>query len=107
MKQKGKKKPLLRASCAGRIVVLFLADPEMAISPPLSPSLGPSLSSQQISLDVSNFHFLKKVPIERWWQRPLIPAHSGGRGRWISDSEASLVYRGRSRAARTTLRNTV
>jgi hypothetical protein len=31
----------------------------------------------------------------------------GGRGRWISEFEASLVYRVSSRTARTTQRNTV
>jgi hypothetical protein len=31
----------------------------------------------------------------------------GGRGRWISEFEASLVYRVRSRAARDTQRNPV
>ena len=34
-------------------------------------------------------------------------AHSGGRGRWISKFEASLVYRVSSRTARTTQRNPV
>jgi hypothetical protein len=38
---------------------------------------------------------------------PLIPAlggqrHSGGRGRWISEFEVSLVYRVSSRTARAT-----
>ena len=31
----------------------------------------------------------------------------GGRGRWISESEASLIYRVSSRTARTAQRNTV
>jgi hypothetical protein len=31
----------------------------------------------------------------------------GGRGRWISEFEASLVYRVSSRTARATKRNTV
>jgi hypothetical protein len=35
---------------------------------------------------------------------PLIPAqHSGGRGRWISEFEASLVYKVCSRTTRETL----
>jgi hypothetical protein len=33
--------------------------------------------------------------------------HSGGRGRWISEFEASLVYRVSSRTARATQRNPV
>jgi hypothetical protein len=33
--------------------------------------------------------------------------HSGGRGRWISEFKASLVYRVSSRTARTTQRNPV
>ena len=33
--------------------------------------------------------------------------HLGGRGRWISEFEASLVYRVSSRTARTTQRNPV
>jgi uncharacterized protein (DUF2252 family) len=33
--------------------------------------------------------------------------HSGGRGRWISELKASLVYRVSSRTARTTQRNPV
>jgi hypothetical protein len=35
------------------------------------------------------------------------PTTQGGRGRWISEFEASLVYRVSSRAARTTQRNPV
>ena len=30
------------------------------------------------------------------------PQHLGGRGRWISEFEASLIYRGSSRTARAT-----
>jgi hypothetical protein len=33
--------------------------------------------------------------------------HSGGRGRWISEFKASLVYRVSSRTARATQRNPV
>jgi hypothetical protein len=33
--------------------------------------------------------------------------HSGGRGRWISEFEASLVYKVSSRTARATQRNPV
>jgi hypothetical protein len=37
-----------------------------------------------------------------WWCTSLIPAlHSGGRGRWISEFKASLVYKVISRTART------
>jgi hypothetical protein len=35
-----------------------------------------------------------------WWCTPLIPA-LGGRGRWISEFEASLVYRVSSRTGYT------
>jgi hypothetical protein len=37
---------------------------------------------------------------------PLIP-HLGGRGRWISEFEASLVYKVSSRTVRATQRNPV
>jgi hypothetical protein len=36
---------------------------------------------------------------------PLIPAHLGGRGRRISEFEASLVYRVSSRTTKATQRN--
>ena len=39
-----------------------------------------------------------------WWRMPLIPA-LGGRGRWVYEFKASLVYRVRSRTARTTQKN--
>jgi hypothetical protein len=39
-----------------------------------------------------------------WWHTPLIP---GGRGRWISEFEVSLVYKASSRTARATQRNPV
>jgi hypothetical protein len=38
---------------------------------------------------------------------PLIPAHSGGRDRQISEFEASLVYKVSSRTARAIQRNPV
>ena len=41
-----------------------------------------------------------------WWRTPLIPA-LGGRGRWISEFQASLVYRVSSRRAKATQRNPV
>jgi hypothetical protein len=41
-----------------------------------------------------------------WWHTPLIPG-LGGRGRQISEFEASLVYRVSSRTARATQRNPV
>jgi hypothetical protein len=46
---------------------------------------------------------------EQWWHIPLIPAleHSGGRGRQISEFEASLVYRVSSRTAGVIQRNPV
>jgi hypothetical protein len=37
----------------------------------------------------------------QWWCTPLIPV-LGGRGRWISELEASLVYRLSFRTARAT-----
>jgi hypothetical protein len=50
---------------------------------------------------------IKEIPSSRvWWHPPLIP-HLGGRGRWISEFEASLVYRVSSRTARTTEKNPV
>lgn len=30
---------------------------------------------------------------QAWWHRPLVPASNRGRGRWIPESEARLVYR--------------
>jgi hypothetical protein len=42
----------------------------------------------------------------QWWHTPLMPA-VGGRGRQISEFEASLVYRVSSRTARATQRNPV
>jgi hypothetical protein len=45
-----------------------------------------------------------------WWCTPLIPALGGGgvgKGRRISESEASLVYRVSSRTARDMQRNPV
>jgi hypothetical protein len=42
----------------------------------------------------------------QWWHVPLIPA-LGGRGKQISEFEASLVYRVSSRIARATQRNPV
>jgi hypothetical protein len=41
-----------------------------------------------------------------WWRTPLIPA-LGGRGRRISEFEASLVYKVSSRTARAIQRNPV
>jgi hypothetical protein len=49
-------------------------------------------------LDTSYMHWARQ-----WWHTPLIP----GRGRWISEFEASLVYRVSSRTARATQRNPV
>jgi hypothetical protein len=45
-------------------------------------------------------------PAGRWWCTPLIQ-HLGDRGRWISEFEASLVYKVSSRTARATQRNPV
>jgi hypothetical protein len=41
-----------------------------------------------------------------WWHTPLIQ-HLGGRGRWISEFEASLVYKMSSRIARDIQKNPV
>jgi hypothetical protein len=40
-----------------------------------------------------------------WWRTPLISQHLGGRGRRISEFEASLVYKVSSRTARAIQRN--
>jgi hypothetical protein len=58
---------------------------------PGSPSLLKEFPRDTVSHD-SNFS-----PLE----------HSGGRGRWISEFEASLVYKVSSRIARATQRNLV
>jgi hypothetical protein len=47
-----------------------------------------------------------KVIAGQWWCTPLIPALEG-RGRQISEFEASLVYRVSFRSARATQRNSV
>jgi hypothetical protein len=50
---------------------------------------------------------IKNTSINRaWWRTPLIPT-LGGRGRQISELEASLVYKVSSRTARATQRNPV
>jgi hypothetical protein len=46
----------------------------------------------------------RKGSAGQWWHTPLTQ-HSGGRGRWISEFEASLVYRVSSRTARVIQRN--
>jgi hypothetical protein len=57
----------------------------------------------------SSFYSLKKgkSAVVQWWCTPLIPQHLGGRGRQISEFEASLVYRVSSRTARAIQRNPV
>jgi hypothetical protein len=58
-------------------------------------------------LEVGDWRGEKKSTLQHsgwaWWHMPLIPA----RGRWISEFEASLVYRVSSRIARATQRNPV
>jgi hypothetical protein len=49
---------------------------------------------------------LKKPESRAWWRTPLIPA-LGGKGRWTSEFEVSLVYKVSSRTARATQRNPV
>jgi hypothetical protein len=46
------------------------------------------------------------VLVGQWWCS-LYSQHLEGRGRWISEFEASLVYRVSSRTARATQRNPV
>ena len=41
------------------------------------------------------------------WDQKMEGEHLGGRGRWISEFEASLVYQVSSRTARATQRNPV
>jgi hypothetical protein len=62
---------------------------------------------------------LRMLGLLGWWLTPLIPGEGEGegegrvtgrqrqRGRWISEFEASLVYRVSSRTARATQRNPV
>jgi hypothetical protein len=47
------------------------------------------------------FHFLRNIPKSQVYQ------NLGGRGRWISEFEASLVYKVSSRTVRTIQRNPV
>jgi hypothetical protein len=61
-------------------------------------------------LSLGRHSLVKILPVTagRWGHRPLIPElNSGGRGRWISEFQASLVYRVSSRIARATQRNPV
>jgi hypothetical protein len=48
----------------------------------------------------------QKIGSWAWWRMPLIPA-LGGRGRRISEFQASLVYKVSFRTARATQRNPV
>ena len=50
---------------------------------------------------------VRSVVCRAWWRTPLIPALRGGRGRRISEFEASLVYKVFSRTARATHINPV
>ena len=60
--------------------------------------------TQAISIKVG---FLEaRVLARQWWFKPIIPV-LGGRVRWISEFDASLIYREISRTARTTQRNPV
>jgi hypothetical protein len=47
-----------------------------------------------------------KIYTWQWWHTPLIPA-LGRQSRWISEFEASLVYKMSSRTARAIQRNPV
>jgi hypothetical protein len=53
------------------------------------------------------FSVKKWIDCWAWWHTPLIPALGGGRGRQISEFEASLVYKVSSRTARALQRNPV
>jgi hypothetical protein len=50
--------------------------------------------------------YIYRILAGRWWCMLLIQ-HSGGRGRQISEFEASLVYKVSSRTARDIQRNPV
>jgi hypothetical protein len=52
-------------------------------------------------IKISKIFILMKEKSWEWWCTPLIPA-LGGRGRWISEFKASLVYKVSSRTARAT-----
>jgi hypothetical protein len=69
------------------------------------PQISSSIFLQIITLHIS----LVRNPLGSWawWRTPLIPQHSGGRGRQISEFEASLVYRVSSSTARAIQRNPV
>jgi hypothetical protein len=57
---------------------------------------------------IINTSFLKKTTKSgQLWRMPLIPSTGRGRGRQISEFEASLVYRMSSRTARAIQRNPV
>jgi hypothetical protein len=49
---------------------------------------------------------IKKQVARQWWHMPLNPP-LGGSGRWISEFEASLIYKLNSRTARDIQRNPV
>jgi hypothetical protein len=59
---------------------------------------------------IPNKNILKKIKMVlragQWWCTSLIPALVG-RDKWISEFEASLVYKVSSRTARATQRNSV
>jgi hypothetical protein len=55
----------------------------------------------------TNIFFLKKSILAGRGGTCLWSQHLGGRGRWISEFEASLVYRVSSRTAKATQRNPV
>jgi hypothetical protein len=50
------------------------------------------LSSQAEVSEPRSF-FRISLSSGQWWRTPLIPALRGDRGRWISEFEASLIYR--------------
>jgi hypothetical protein len=60
--------------------------------------------------NVNLFNFRKGSHLKKtgraWWRTPLIK-HLRGRGRWISEFEASLVYKVSSRTASAIQRNPV
>jgi hypothetical protein len=76
-----------------------------------SPSIMELSESALQSLDLAKLTLnwtisLVLIIIQKWWCTPLIQQLEG-RGRWISEFEASLVYRVSSRAAKATQWNPV
>jgi hypothetical protein len=67
------------------------------------PSSGVSEDSDSV---LTYIEHIRKILLS-WAVVAYTSYHSGGRGRQVSEFEASLVYRGSSRTARATQRNPV